>query len=65
MIFYINEKTHEIHRMTCTFVDPDKYPNVIYLGNYSSSEKAVEDALKREYFKANGCAYCCSEIDTD
>ncbi|MDP0488575.1 MAG: hypothetical protein Q7K48_08205 [Fusobacterium sp. JB021] len=65
MIFYINENTHEIHRLTCSFVDPDKYPNVVYLGNYNSSEKAVIDALERSYYKANACTHCCSKTNVD
>ena len=66
MRFYINKITHEIHKSTCKYAkDSKKYPNVIFLGNYSSPEAAKKDALKRGFSGANGGYYCSPETDTD
>ena len=66
MKFYINENTHEIHKSTCKYAkDSKKYPHVIYLGSYKSSEEAVKAAIKKGYSKANGGHYCNPKTDTD
>lgn len=64
MRFYINETTHEIHKQTCEYVNPIKYPQVIYLGIYNYPSEAKLDALRRGYYNADGCAYCCPTCHT-
>ena len=67
--YYVNKRrqdgrgyNHEVHKEGCRWI-PDFY-DALYLGEFSSSEEALE-AAKKIYFDADGCMYCCSEINHD
>lgn len=66
MQFYVNKNAqptgeHEVHRATCSFL-PDA-SNRIYLGDFATSQAAVQEARKY-YSCVDGCAYCCPEGHT-
>lgn len=66
MQFYVNKNAqptgeHEVHRATCSFL-PDA-SNRIYLGDFATSQEAVQEA--RKYYNCvDGCARCCPESHT-
>ncbi|MFK4784534.1 hypothetical protein [Fusobacterium sp. MFO224] len=59
MFFYINEKTHEVHKEACDYTG---CTNMAFLGVYNNSHEAVSAALSKGYSNADGCAYCCHEM---
>ncbi len=67
--YYINKRrqtgsgnNNEIHRDGCPWM-PASY-NAEYLGEFDSSEDALRKA-KETYPYADGCAFCCPEINHD
>lgn len=64
MTFYINNVTHEVHKSSCDYAKPTKYPNIVYLGEYDYPYEAVAAAKKKGYHNADGCAYCCPKAHT-
>ncbi len=65
--FYVNKRrqdgsgfNHEVHRNGCRYM-PASY-DAEYLGDFYSSEDALRKA-KETYPDADGCAYCCPEIN--
>lgn len=66
MRFYVNKHAqstgeHEVHRFNCVWL-PDA-ENRIYLGDFSTSQAAVEEA--RKYYNCvDGCEHCCPESHT-
>lgn len=61
MKFYVNEKTHEVHKHFCEYTE---YPNIVELGDYEYPFIAVAAAKDKGYSNADGCAYCCSQSHT-
>ncbi|WP_088186144.1 hypothetical protein [Desulfosporosinus sp. FKA] len=66
MRFYVNKKSqtngdHEVHRSTCSWL-PDA-ENRLYLGDFNTSQEAVNEASKYNV-QVNGCSYCCPETHT-
>ena len=55
---------HEIHVTGCGWMPIEK--NKISLGSHANQQSALKKA-KKDYpnWKINGCAYCCTEINTD
>ena len=51
---------HEVHKEGCAWMPSDAK----YLGEFDSSEDALQ-AAKRTYPDADGCAFCCPEINHD
>lgn len=66
MRFYVNKNAqsngdHEVHRATCDWLPIPE--NRLYLGEFTSSWQAVQEA-KKYYDQVNGCYYCCPETHT-
>lgn len=64
--YYVNKKAqsngdHEVHNEYCDYLPHPK--NRLYLGVFSSCQKAVERA-KEIYPSANGCKYCSEDCHT-
>lgn len=59
MTFYVNSFSHEVHKSTCEYANPAKYPNIKYLGEYDYPFQAVAAAKEKGFLNADGCAYCC------
>ena len=60
--FFINnfaraDGSHEVHRLGCTKMPPDKR----YLGNFYSVSEALIEARK-EFWQSGGCERCAREI---
>ena len=49
---------HEVHKLGCLWMPSD----AMYLGEFDSSEDALREA-KKTYPDADGCAFCCPEIN--
>ncbi|WP_195483414.1 hypothetical protein [Fusobacterium varium] len=64
MTFYINTATHEVHKSSCEYANPSKYPNIVRLGDFSYPSDAVSYARRTGYSNADGCAYCCPQSHT-
>ena len=66
MRFYVNKNAqpngdHEVHRSDCSWLPVVE--NRIYLGDFTTSQAAVQEA--RKYFVCvDGCYYCCPESHT-
>jgi hypothetical protein len=63
--YYANRRSqpsgdHEVHTSKCRYFPK----NAQYLGDYTASQPAIAEA-KRYFPKANGCATCCPEDNTD
>lgn len=65
--YYVNNKqqsnsghNHEVHKEGCFWMPSDK----TYLGEFYSSQTALE-AAKEIYSDADGCRFCCPEINHD
>ena len=67
MKFYVNKNEqwtgeHEVHRADCAWL-PD-VANRIYLGEFYTSQAAVQEA--RKYYNCvDGCAHCCLNVTPD
>ncbi len=64
--YYVNKQAqrtgeHEVHTSLCGYNPPPE--GCIYLGEFSSCQRAIEKA--REHFeKVDGCYFCCRECHT-
>ena len=65
--YYVNRRrqndsgfNYEVHKEKCFWMPSD----ALYLGEFYSSEEALRKA-KETYPDADGCAYCCPEINHD
>ena len=65
--YYVNKrrqtgsgKKNEVHRDGCPCMPASYYAE--YLGEFDSSEDALRKA-KKTYPDADGCAFCCPEIN--
>ena len=66
MRFYVNKNAqpngdHEVHRSTCAWL-PD-VENRIYLGDFATSQAAVQVTYS-EHSELAGCCFCCPESHT-
>ena len=59
MIFFINTRTNEIHRLHCEQL---LSTNRFYLGVHECLESAVVAAIDEGYTNARCCSYCCTSI---
>ncbi|MFN3945840.1 MAG: hypothetical protein ACK4K7_13025 [Allosphingosinicella sp.] len=62
--YYVNRNQqsngdHEVHVRSCRYFPSSAQ----YLGEFGSCHGAVLEA-KRDYPRANGCAYCCPACHT-
>lgn len=64
MYFYINIQTGEVHKETCEYANPAKYPNIKFLGIFNYPSEAIRYAKNQGFYNADGCAYCCSTAHT-
>ncbi len=62
--FYINKETHEVHKSSCDYANPTKYPNIVYLGDFDYPSTAISYAKRNGYSNADGCYYCCNQSHT-
>ena len=66
MKFYVNKNEqwtgeHEVHRADCAWLP--NAANRIYLGEFYTSQAAVQEA--RKYYNCvDGCEHCCPESHT-
>ncbi|MFV0380360.1 MAG: hypothetical protein ACK5KQ_06025 [Anaerorhabdus sp.] len=53
--FYMNSKSHEVHKSDCRYCNPETQK---YLGEFKFPYLAVREG-KKTYDDADGCKNCC------
>ncbi|MFK4784535.1 hypothetical protein [Fusobacterium sp. MFO224] len=56
MKFYIDKITHEVHEQLCFCT---RHPDIVFLGEFTYPNQAIDEALARGYSRAKECSYCC------
>lgn len=49
MYFYINIQTGEVHKETCEYANPAKYPNIKFLGIFNYPSEAIRYAKNQGF----------------